>query len=61
MNKIVVIQNTPKMLVNLLYDFIKVTLARSGIIVYIVYQSVIPFVGIGSPQHLPRNRVCHPP
>ncbi len=32
-----------------------------GIIVYIDYQSVCPFVGTGSPNPLPRKRVYLPP
>jgi hypothetical protein len=35
--------------------------SHKGIIVYIEYQSFCPFVGIGSPHLLPRNRVYPPP
>ncbi len=36
-------------------------LTPRGIIVYIEYQSVCPFVGIGYPHPLTRKRVCLPP
>jgi hypothetical protein len=34
---------------------------RKGIVVYLEYQSVCPFVGIGSPHPLPHKLVCLPP
>jgi hypothetical protein len=42
-------------------DILLVDHERRGIVVCIEYQSVCPFVGIGSPHPLTRKRVCLPP
>ncbi len=39
--------------------FWKEGLQRRGIILYLEYQTVCPFVQIGSPHPLSRKRVCH--